>query len=175
MQITGQQERVIALLEVIATRSFNSEESHQLRGLVYLFCRQKVRDQSGRSFLHFAVMNRYSRRASSAVTRLLIECGHDIDCADNYGDTPLHFAATIQVGNASEIIDILVDSGAHLDYANKNGETPLNRCLSGRAKVALLRHSMPRLLCLAARVVARSGLEFAAHIPVSLHVFVSRH
>jgi len=168
-------QQVLALTEVIATRSFGSEDNRHLRDLVNLLCRLNLQDHKGRSLLHSAVAPGLNRQATYEVAQLLIDCGHDVNCADADGNTVLHIAVQCICPLASRFVDILAASGAHLDYANKEGKTPLNCCSTQSARSSLARHLMPRLMCLAARAVHRNGLDYGTHIPSSLHAFVSRH
>ncbi|HMW02811.1 MAG TPA: ankyrin repeat domain-containing protein, partial [Acidobacteriota bacterium] len=47
----------------------------------------------------------------------------DVNCPDNEGNTPLHFAAK---GKNLKNVKILLDHGAKTNLKNKLGETPLD-------------------------------------------------
>ena len=53
----------------------------------------------------------------------LTDCIPSVNVSDNYGQTPLHFAA---YHNETEIIKILLENGANPNLKNKNGKTPIH-------------------------------------------------
>lgn len=55
---------------------------------------------------------------------LLLEAGADVNSRDDFGRTPLHYAA--ESGNA-DTISILIDQGGALDARDNDGSTPFDR------------------------------------------------
>ncbi|MFM8186484.1 MAG: ankyrin repeat domain-containing protein, partial [Alphaproteobacteria bacterium] len=56
------------------------------------------------------------------VIKLLIDSKANINCADNYGNTPLHLSI---YSENLEVIKLLIDSKANIDVSNKLSKTPL--------------------------------------------------
>eukprot|EP01129_Flabellula_baltica_P008275 TRINITY_DN326_c0_g1_i1.p1 TRINITY_DN326_c0_g1~~TRINITY_DN326_c0_g1_i1.p1 ORF type:complete len:277 (+),score=51.45 TRINITY_DN326_c0_g1_i1:217-1047(+) len=54
--------------------------------------------------------------------QLLIERGGNLECEDECGDTPLHWA--VREDN-SDCINLLINSGANIHHQNEDGESPL--------------------------------------------------
>ena len=81
-----------------------------------------MRDARGRTALHVA-----AERQPSAVIRVLIEAGADVNDRTRNGETPLHYAAAF---NDADSIAALLDAGADPQAATQFLETPL----------ALIRH-----------------------------------
>lgn len=75
----------------------------------------KYRDEDGRTYLHVAVIN-----YDIDITKLLVEAGSEIDCMDNYMNTPLIYAVSKKDSRLYEITKYLLEKGADLDL--KAGE-----------------------------------------------------
>jgi ankyrin repeat protein len=97
------------------------------------------RMERGYSPLHWAV-----NRNDTAITRLLIDQGADLEAKDADGDTPLHWTAYY---NRLANCRILVSAGADLNSLNNLEITPLSAAIeSANSAVArLLIHSGPGL------------------------------
>jgi ankyrin repeat protein len=54
--------------------------------------------------------------------KLAVKAGADVNAADDFGNTALHYAAYNRVDS---VVQYLVDNGARMDVRNKFGETPL--------------------------------------------------
>ena len=54
--------------------------------------------------------------------------GTDVNAKNEWGGTPLHFAAT------KEMVELLIAKGADVNAKNKYGSTPLHRAVSGGHK-----------------------------------------
>lgn len=64
------------------------------------------------------------------MTQYLITCGAKVNSQDDYGRTPLHFAASNPEG--IKLIELLIDNGAKLDaIANRSFTISGNKCLNG--------------------------------------------
>ena len=107
---------------------YQSKES-QLKSLTYM-CGLSS-DYEGRTTLHS-----YAKLHSTENLRQLLKSINDleeINCADDYGNTPLHFAATLGV---SESVLLLLNAGADANIKNSYGETALDLAISNEDLVS---------------------------------------
>lgn len=87
-----------------------------------------IRDNAGKTFLHYAVTGRDTLSAARA-----LRCGADVNARDSAGWTPLHFA----VADADTLLTrFLIGNGADLSLANNSGSTPM---AIARANAGLLK------------------------------------
>lgn len=112
-------------------------------------------------------------------TRLLIDCGADVDALDSNKNTPLHvLAGQIPSSNVLKIIDLLCNAGAHLDYVNRNEKTPVESVpLYHPMMIENLKKKMDisRLKCLCARVIRQQNFSIENILSTSLVSFVQIH
>jgi ankyrin repeat protein len=84
----------------------------------------KSKDTSGRSPLHYAIFNTFSRPVE--LIRILIEHGADVNDIDIEGRTPLHHAC---LAGKSRVLGILVKNGASLGVKDfRLGLSPIEIC-----------------------------------------------
>jgi len=76
----------------------------------------------GRSSLHFIAKQKDTR----LLKKILEQDNSNINCVDDYGETPLHFAAAL---GTSENVSLLLKYGANPNLINTGGETPLDLAL----------------------------------------------
>jgi hypothetical protein len=80
--------------------------------------------QTGWSLMHNAVQH-----GNIEVIKVLASLGADVNIKDNYGETPLHYAAStiqnIATGNV-EVIKTLVELGADVNVKDNSNRTPLD-------------------------------------------------
>ena len=58
--------------------------------------------------------------------RALMQKGVNLDCKNNYGKTPLHYAVSaLGVYKKETIVELLLQNGAKIEEKNSNGQTPL--------------------------------------------------
>lgn len=67
------------------------------------------------------------RAGQTPAARLLIEAGADVNAANSNGTTPLMYAKTAAVGNAStDLLQLLLASGADINARDSAGRTALD-------------------------------------------------
>ena len=78
------------------------------------------------NLLHRLLVSLTQEPPPEAVQKL-IDIGVDVNAADRYGNTPLHYAAR---RNAVGLMGMLLDAGAAIDPVNEKGATPLRMMLA---------------------------------------------
>ena len=73
----------------------------------------------GNTLLHAAV--RFGENCKT-----LIDLGFDVNTRDDYGNTPLSFAAAY---GSPDAIDVLLDAGSDIESADEFGDTPLHKAV----------------------------------------------
>jgi len=71
------------------------------------------------------------RRAKRKRPICLIAKGADINAKDEYGWTPLHYAA---IKGQKEVVELLIAKGADINSKNQSGETPLHDAIDWNHK-----------------------------------------
>jgi ankyrin repeat protein len=78
-----------------------------------------LQDHHGRTAMFYAAI-----KGHSAVLKLLLDSGADVDLRDSYGMTPLSYMACC--GGQEDIMQLLLESGAKADSTDDGGQTPLS-------------------------------------------------
>ena len=76
-----------------------------------------AKDDEGNTLLHIAT------HMKSDVAELLIAKGADVNGKNDYGETPMHYAADC---GHREIIELLIAKGANVNAHRTGGSTPLD-------------------------------------------------
>ncbi|XP_041984321.1 protein fem-1 homolog B [Aricia agestis] len=173
----------------------NDEESRRaVRRAV--FSLRTARLRCGLTLLHLAVDRRtpvddfhtsdVCQFPCPRTARLLLECGADVDAADEMRRTPLHVALiAYQLVPGSEghwrtalpaCVSELLSRGAHVDAVDAVGVSPLVAAIGGPAEGLVRAALRPRLACLAAGALAAAGARYRPHhVPRDLHGFLAMH
>jgi len=146
------------------------------------------RTTAGDSLLHLSVMKntntlksqqnlfeeaKFAFFPSLAVTKLLVECGANINALNLNDSTPLH-TASLAINYRQEIVETLLENRAHIDARNSHGQKPLDMLkLVPDCKINPLQYISLR--CLAASVIVKNGLPYKSEIPTVLEEFIEAH
>ncbi|XP_065133398.1 protein fem-1 homolog B [Paramisgurnus dabryanus] len=178
-------------LVCIATKTQRSEdESARINKQIYDLIRLDPRSRDGLSLLHLAASsgtpvddfhtNDVCSFPNAQVTKLLIDCGAQVNAVDREGNSPLHLIVQYNRPISDfltlhSIIISLVEAGAHTDMTNKQKKTPLDKSTTGVSEILLKTQMKMSLKCLAARAVQQHQILYRDQIPKSLEEFVEYH
>ena len=81
------------------------------------------------------MLHEAARLGRLEAARYLLEQGADKDKANNYGQTPLHWAAYFE---HFEVAMLLMSKGAHLSVRTKAGQLPIDMTQNEKIKQAIL-------------------------------------
>ena len=97
----------------------------------------EITDKSGRTAIHFST--------KSAVCRMLLDAGSDVDAADLHGNTILQICVTQSRGKLDrvEIAKVVLDHKADLGHRNRRGGTVFSLCITHN-KLGLFRLLMTK-------------------------------
>ncbi|CAF1179103.1 unnamed protein product [Didymodactylos carnosus] len=117
-----------------------------------------------------------------ASTRLLIQCGADVNAFDQQRNTPLHIIAQwkpVETDGAfrtlQTIVRLLIDNGAHLDVVNSNDQTPQMCAETKTAETLLKSQTKISLKCITARYVKKLKIDYQPHVSKTLFDFIEIH
>ncbi|XP_068595783.1 protein fem-1 homolog B [Brachionichthys hirsutus] len=166
------------------------EERARINKHIYDLIQLDPRSRGGSSLLHLAISsgtpvgdfhtNDVCSFPSAQVTKLLLDCGAQVNAVDHEGNTPLH--VIVQYNRPISdfltlhaIIINLVEAGAHTDMTNKQKKTPLDKSTTGVSEILLKTQMKMSLKCLAARAVRQHQILYRNQIPKTLEEFVEFH
>ncbi|KAG8145246.1 putative Protein fem-1-like protein [Naja naja] len=166
------------------------EEQSRINKQIYNLIHLDPRTRDGSSLLHHAVnsgtpvddfhTNDVCSFPNALVTKLLLDCGADVNAVDHEGNTPLHVIVQYNRPISDfltlhSIIISLVEAGAHTDMTNKQKKTPLDKSTTGVSEILLKTQMKLSLKCLAARAVRVHHISYHNQIPKALEEFVEFH
>ncbi|XP_054476627.1 protein fem-1 homolog B [Anoplopoma fimbria] len=178
-------------LVCISTKTTCDEEARaRINKHIYDLIQLDPRSREGASLLHLAISsntpvddfhtNDVCSFPSAQVTKLLLDCGAQVNAVDHEGNTPLH--VIVQYNRPISdfltlhaIIINLVEAGAHTDMTNKQKKTPLDKSTTGVSEILLKTQMKMSLKCLAARAVRQHQIMYRNQIPKTLEEFVEFH
>lgn len=178
-------------LVCISTKTQCGEEQRErINKHIYDLIRLDPRSREGSSLLHLAASsstpvddfhtNDVCSFPNAQVTKLLIDCGAQVNAVDHEGNSPLHLIVQYNRPISDfltlhAIIISLVEAGAHTDMTNKQKKTPLDKSTTGVSEILLKTQMKMSLKCLAARAVQQHQILYRDQIPKSLEEFVEFH
>lgn len=178
-------------LACISTKTVCSEEERaRINKHIYDLIQLDPRSREGSSLLHLAISsstpvddfhtNDVCSFPSAQVTKLLLDCGAQVNAVDHEGNTPLHVIVQYNrpisdFQTLHAIIISLVEAGAHTDMTNKQNKTPLDKSTTGVSEILLKTQMKMSLKCLAARAVRHHQITYRNQIPKTLEEFVEFH
>ncbi|XP_018607883.1 protein fem-1 homolog B isoform X1 [Scleropages formosus] len=166
------------------------EERARINKQIYNLIQLDPRSRDGSSLLHLAISsstpvddfhtNDVCSFPNAQVTKLLLDCGAQVNAVDNEGNSPLHIIVQYNRPISDfltlhAIIISLVEAGAHTDMTNKQKKTPLDKSTTGVSEILLKTQMKMSLKCLAARAVQQHQITYRNQIPKTLEEFVEFH
>ena len=147
---------VLSILAVPAASNASSEDDEMLRATIigpelprdgkrvaHLLdegANPNVRDQFGRTAVHYAAGEQTGIGGTGAILNLLLARGGDCCYKDRQGDTPFHLAVAEGIKGLADYADIqnriqrLLEHGADPDETNRRGYTPLHFSAKSRSR-----------------------------------------
>jgi hypothetical protein len=116
----------------------------------------------------------YFRYPCFQTTRILLQCGADVNAFDVVRNTPLHVFVSNPSNSDESILKLLCDA-SHLDCVNALRETPYDLASDPTIKQILKNQIQISLKCLCARLIQRNSIPFHGNISTSLVNFVQKH
>ncbi|EAW77819.1 protein fem-1 homolog B isoform X3 [Gorilla gorilla gorilla] len=175
----------------ISTKTQCSEEDQcKINKQIYNLIHLDPRTREGFTLLHLAVnsntpvddfhTNDVCSFPNALVTKLLLDCGAEVNAVDNEGNSALHIIVQYNRPISDfltlhSIIISLVEAGAHTDMTNKQNKTPLDKSTTGVSEILLKTQMKMSLKCLAARAVRANDINYQDQIPRTLEEFVGFH
>lgn len=165
-------------------------EKFEIRRLIFSLTKMNVALRDGQTLLHLSCnsetpvddfhTNDVCKFPCAETTKLLIQCGADVNAMDAERNTPLHIIVHYHkpisdFATLHSIIVRLTEAGAHIDSVNIRGETPLDSASTGVAEIILKAQAKLSLKCIAAKAVKTFNLTYQGHVPHALESFIELH
>ncbi|KAI8420355.1 hypothetical protein MSG28_008873 [Choristoneura fumiferana] len=191
--------RTALYLVAVAARLLENDDNNEETASAVRCAIFRLRDarlRSGQTLLHLAADRRtpvddfhtsdVCQFPCTRTTRLLLDCGVEIDAADDARRTALHVALISYqlVPDSREqwaealrcVVFELLARGAHVDAVDSDGITPLVAAIGGPAETVVRAALSPKLSCLAAATLALHGAKYQpSQVPRVLHSFLTMH
>ncbi|XP_026320695.1 protein fem-1 homolog B-like isoform X2 [Hyposmocoma kahamanoa] len=185
---------LVAVAARLVDSNANDDISNAVRRAIFHLRNSKLRN--GQTLLHLAADRRtpvddfhtsdVCQFPCPRTTRLLLECGAQVDIPDETRRTALHVALISYQLIPDErdqwseplcaVVCELLVHGAHVDAMDGDGITPLLASIGSPAESIVRSARKPRLACLAAAALAANGVRYPPHaVPRDLHGFLAMH
>ncbi|XP_026763059.1 protein fem-1 homolog B isoform X2 [Galleria mellonella] len=185
---------VAVAARLLENKNSDDETASSIRRAI--FGLRNTRLRSGQTLLHLAADRRtpvddfhtsdVCQFPCTRSLRLLLECGLEIDAADDSRRTALHVALISYQITPDEreqgseavcgAVCELLGRGAHVDAMDADGITPLVAAIGSPAEHLVRAALSPRLSCLAAATLAMHGAKYnPSQVPRDLHGFLTMH
>lgn len=169
----------------------SDEEKFNINRMVFALNQLGVSQRDGQTLLHLSCNSEtpvddfhtsdICKFPCAETTRLLIQCGADVNAMDVDRNTPLHMIVNYHKPVSDfmtlhAIITDLAEAGAHIDCVNMKGETPLEAAATGSVAEVLLKMQVKlSLKCIAANAVKHHKLTYQGRVPRALESFIELH
>ena len=177
-------ETLFDLFSVLSQLSFEMLDG--LLPLLKILMKQDYRNSKGENILLYSVTR---NNVTEAIISLLIEAQSNLHSADRKGNSVLHRLAMDSTEKIYSIARLLRNAGAHPDQVNAERKTAAQVWLNTKhAKEEGDRvwvksdlpdwckeEDVPKMICLAARIVRQYRIPYIGEIPSTLDSFVAIH
>ncbi|XP_057655262.1 protein fem-1 homolog B isoform X2 [Diorhabda carinulata] len=171
-------------------KTFSEEERFNIQRMVFTLNQLNMTQRNGYSLLHLACssdtpvdefhIKDVCKFPCKETTKLLINCGANVNAMDIERNTPLHIIVTYNkavsdFSTMHSIVTDLIENGAHLDCVNKYNETPLDTATTGVAEIILKTQTKLSLRCMAANAIKTYSIVYRGQVPEALVSFIEMH
>jgi len=177
-------ETLFDLFSVLSQLSFEMLDG--LKPLLKILMQQDYRNSKGENILLYSVAH---NGVTAAMISLLIEAKANLHSADHNGNGVLHFLAMNATEKIDSIARLLRNAGAHPDQVNAQRKTAAQVWLNTKQtkeegdRVWLKsdlpdwckEENVPKMICLASRIIRQHRIPYVGEIPSTLDPFVAIH
>ncbi|XP_054159146.1 protein fem-1 homolog B-like [Oppia nitens] len=168
----------------------SNDEEFLLCQMIYHLNKLNLKTKDGSSILHLSVNadtpidDFYTKNVCkfpcATTSKLLIQCGANVNAIDEHRNTPLHLIVAYQKPISDfltlhAITTALIESGAHMDAVNDKDMTALEASTTGVAEILLKTQMKITLKCLSAKAINKYGLEYRDLFPEQIVHFIDIH
>ncbi|CAF1443666.1 unnamed protein product [Didymodactylos carnosus] len=182
-----------ALYLIVILTKILKENDKQVYHFISRLNRLRLSTTNGLTLLHLCVSNditvdEFIKKKMdkfipcASATRLLIQCGADVNMFDHERNTPLHIIAGYKKVNTDEdlqtlqtVMNLLINNGAHSDTVNIYGKTPLMCAITTQAEILLKTHRKISLKCICSTAVKALKINYYDSLPRTLYEFIEIH